>query len=425
MPNQSRQQHLPAGAGREFARPVALARPPAPLNGVTAARPGDASRERLIRLPRLTSANAAAAAIPCKICGSRAAFFDVVDFNKCPAYYPFGPSGVTVSYYRCDSCGLLFTPFCDDWSHEDFRRLIYNDDYVLLDPEYVSDRPMHMAASMARHLRGFETIRILDYGAGQGLFARQMAELGFPHVASYDPFSLPTRPRGKFDMVTCFEVIEHIPSPMAAIADMLSFLSDQGCIVLGEVLQPADIDRVRGNWWYVAPRNGHVSTFADRTLAALADRHGMVFYRGGEHVLLRGSRFIELAERFGKPLACFRLGAPGERRAGEWHGVETDGVRRFQWTEADALSWDVVCPPGPPRLVQVMVPYVHEARADFAAECTLQIDGRPMQTMLRESCIFAESTAPARGAITVTLRTPGPATNTGGRSIGLAIRVPD
>ncbi len=378
---------------------------------------------RLARQPRLHAGNAAATAIPCKICGRPAAFFDVVDFNKCVVFYPFGPSGVTVPYYRCDECGFLFTPFCDTWSHDDFARLIYNDDYLLLDPEYLSHRPLHDAELMARKLAGFESARILDYGAGKGRFAERMAELGFRGVASYDPFSIPRRPQGRFDIVTCFEVIEHIPSPVAALADMQSFLFDHGCIVLGEALQPPDIDRVRGNWWYVAPRNGHVSTFADRTLVALAEQQGMVFHRGNPHALTRGSAFAELGERFGRPLACFRLAAPGMRRPGEWHGAERDGTGRFQWTEAAALTWRVTAPPGAPRQLQVMVPFVHESRPGFAAECTIEIDGCPAVTSVREACVFAESAAAARGEIAVTLRTPGLAGSAEGRPLGLAVKV--
>jgi Methyltransferase domain len=382
-----------------------------------------ATLARLMRQPPLHADNAAAAAIPCKVCGRPAPFFDVVDFNKCAVFYPYGPSGVTVPYHRCDDCGFLFTPFFDAWSHDDFERLIYNDDYVKLDPEYLSDRPIHNADLMARKLAGFEGARILDYGAGGGLFADRMAELGFRGVESYDPFSIPQRPSGRFDIVTCFEVIEHIPSPLAALKDILSFLYDHGCIVLSEAIQPPDIDRVRGNWWYVAPRNGHVSTFADRTLATLADRHGMVLHRGNPHALVRGSAFAALGERFGRALTCVRLGAPGDRRPGEWYAVEPDPAGPFQWTEAIDLTWRVTAPPGPPRQIQVMVPFVHESRPGYANGCAIEIDGQRAATSVRESCVFAESTADVRGEVVVTLRTPELSGSAEGRRIGLAVKV--
>jgi SAM-dependent methyltransferase len=377
----------------------------------------------LARQPRLRAANAAASAIPCKVCRGPALFFDVVDFNKCAVFYRFGPSGVAVAYYRCDNCGFLFTPFCDAWSHDDFARLIYNDDYVLLDPEYLSDRPIRSAELMASKLAGFESARILDYGAGKGLFAQRMAELGFRGVESYDPFSIPRRPEGHFDIVTCFEVIEHIPSPIAALADIRSFLADHGCIVLGESVQPPDIDRVRGNWWYVAPRNGHVSTFADRTLATLADQLGMVLHRGNPHAMVRGTAFAALGERFGRALACFRLGAPGQRQPDEWYDVEPDATGPFQWTAAIDLTWRVTAPSDVPRQIQVMVPFAHESRAGFAEGCTITIDGRTVATSVRESCVFAESSVDLRGEVEVALRTPELSGSPEKRLLGLAVRV--
>jgi hypothetical protein len=85
----------------------------------------------LSMLPRLKRDNVLAGAVPCKVCDSPAAFFDVVDFNKSTGGYAFGPSGINLAWHRCDSCGFLFTSFFDDWSPEDFRRFIYNDDSLL------------------------------------------------------------------------------------------------------------------------------------------------------------------------------------------------------------------------------------------------------------------------------------------------------
>lgn len=386
-------------------------------------KPRNTLRERLRRLPPLDRANAAASSITCKVCGGAAAFFDVVDFNKCVSFYSFGPAGVVVPYYRCSDCGFLFTPFCDGWSQEDFARIIYNDDYALVDPSYVCARAEGLADTMAQRLAGFEEARILDYGAGSGAFARRMTELGFAHISSYDPFSIPERPDGRFDIVTCFEVIEHSPTPRATLEDMLSFLEAEGCILLGETMQPPDIDVLRGNWWYVAPRNGHVSTFADRTLVTLAERLGLVFYRGDPHVFLHGrvGAYAELAARFATPLACFRLGAPGAADR-KWFPPEQYGPTAFQWTSADRLTWRVNCPPGPPRLVQIMVPFVHESREGFAAECRIELGGQ-LAGSIRESCIFAEFNMQARRELFIALHTPSLQTSRDGRRLGIGIPV--
>lgn len=38
--------------------------------------------------------------------------------------------------------------------------------------------------------------------------------------------------------------------------------------------QPADFNRQGVSWWYVGPRNGHISIFTRQALAAAWARHG-------------------------------------------------------------------------------------------------------------------------------------------------------
>ena len=152
----------------------------------------EAIEMRLQALGPLSRAGGTAAAVPCKICGAAAPFFDVVDFNKVAGetnYYLFRPSGVHVNYHRCGECGFLFTNFFDDWPPNDFRRFVYNADYGSVDSEYSGSRPRRTAERMANLLRGLEHLRLLDYGAGNGLFAQCMTEHGFVHVDGFDPFS--------------------------------------------------------------------------------------------------------------------------------------------------------------------------------------------------------------------------------------------
>jgi 2-polyprenyl-6-hydroxyphenyl methylase/3-demethylubiquinone-9 3-methyltransferase len=382
---------------------------------------------RLVSLLPLDRANARAAAIPCKVCGHPAPFFDVVDFNKCAGFYQFGPSGVPVSYHRCVECGFLFTAFFDDWSDEDFRRFIYNEDYWLVDPEYQAIRPRQVADHLAALLEDQRQARILDYGAGSGLFAQRLVELGFHDVTSYDPISLPIRPSGRFDIITCTEVIEHSPTPMASFEDMRSLLAEPGCIILGETLQPPEIGVIRANWWYVAPRNGHVSTFADVTLARLAERLELLFHRGAGHHVLRtpgDGSLAMLAQRIGPPMACFRLHAPADGPADGFHGVEGPPGDRYRWTATDTLSWSITVPPGPPRLVQIAIPYVHESRKNFAAGCRVQIGGKPEKPAVRDAALVAETDTISPGPVAVTLRTPEPLRPAGyPRQLGLAIAV--
>lgn len=232
----------------------------------------------------LNPANKRRAAEPCKICKGRAPFFDVVDFNKCcdlEEPYQFGPANVAVPYFRCEACQFAFTTFFDGWDASLFQHYIYNDMYIHVDPEYAEIRPVNTGRSLAAMLQGFERLRLLDYGSGSGVLTAVLRQAGFRSVAEFDPFSSPERPQGRFDIITCFETIEHAPDPVAFIQDMTSLLAEGGCMIIGTSLQPADFQTLRGAWWYVAPRNGHVSIYSLQSLRRLAERAGLT---------VRGSR---------------------------------------------------------------------------------------------------------------------------------------
>ena len=55
-------------------------------------------------------------------------------------------SGVPIYYRHCASCDFLYTDAFDDWSIEDFRAHIYNDEYAMADPEYAQKRPRDNAS---------------------------------------------------------------------------------------------------------------------------------------------------------------------------------------------------------------------------------------------------------------------------------------
>jgi SAM-dependent methyltransferase len=220
------------------------------------------------------------AASSCKICGGKASLFGVVDFNRScedwrEVFFPL--SGVPVYYRRCAECKFLFTDAFDDWSIEQFKTHIYNDAYKLIDPDYASARACTNADSVARLWGAVKAeTRILDYGGGNGTFCAALRDAGFPVAVTFDPMvpEHATLPEGKFDLVTSFETIEHMPDPAAAIASILEFMAEPGIVFFTTSLQPADIEKQRLDWWYAAPRNGHVSLFSRDALRRAWGRHG-------------------------------------------------------------------------------------------------------------------------------------------------------
>jgi SAM-dependent methyltransferase len=383
------------------------------------------SRELLRALPRLSLGNAERHARACKICGALSLFFDVVDFNKCH-FYAFGPSDVFVKYYRCDDCGFMFTDFFDEWTREDFGELVYNDDLPMVDIGYDGSRGRRTADELAPRLEPWRGLRVLDYGAGEGQFAARMNENGY-HVESFDPINRPERPDGRFDIITCFEVFEHSPNPLQMMDDLMSFLAPDGCVVFSQTLQPANIEQIRGSWWYCGPRNGHCSFYEGRTLRLIAERYGMTYHSdgGGLHALARaGSALEALALHVGPQVPReIILWAP-ETAAVGWHGIEGQGHTRFRWTAAETICWPLS---GSGRSL-LRTPVYQEIRPGFSSGCRLVVGGRELNPIDRGQDVAALCDL-SSGKHEVILRSPAltsPALELGvadNRHLGVAIRV--
>ncbi len=181
----------------------------------------------------------------------------------------FGCGPVPIYYRRCAKCGFLFTDAFDDWSGEQFKQHIYNDAYQAVDPDYQSARPRANGQVVTRlwATHRAET-RVLDYGGGNDEFCTVLRANGFPAAVTYDPMvpAYAHRPEGKFDLVTSFETLEHLPDPLAGIATILECVAETGLIFYSTLVQPADFNNYGLGWWYVGPRNGHVSIFSRQAL---------------------------------------------------------------------------------------------------------------------------------------------------------------
>jgi 2-polyprenyl-6-hydroxyphenyl methylase/3-demethylubiquinone-9 3-methyltransferase len=370
---------------------------------------------KLSKLPRLDVQNARASDIPCKICGSPSAFFDVVDFNKTTDSYVFGPSGVLVNWYRCRSCGFLFTTFFDDWSADDFFRFVYNEDYIRVDPEYSGQRPQRvlcgLLSGLLKESAPMKNIRVLDYGAGSGILVRGLVEHGY-NAVGYDPYSSPKRPEGRFDLITCFEVIEHAPDPIAAFREMTAFLKDDGSIFLSQSLQPRNIEAIRANWWYCAPRNGHCSTFTDRSLLHVGEHIGMCFHRGEfSHAFTRPEGGViadALGRLIGPPLTSITLGAPATPHTVGWNEIERSPNGAFRWTASPSVAWNATVSAG--GRLDIRIPVQNAIYQEFPAQCRIVVDGQEMKTETRNGELFCELAEPvsAGRTVAVELRTPAP-----------------
>jgi SAM-dependent methyltransferase len=389
-------------------------------------------------IPRLERGAAFRSRDACKVCQGDAVWFDRVDFNKyCNVtnFYGYGTAGVDVNYWRCLSCGYIFTRDFDEWSIEEFSKFIYNDDYIKVDSEYLRVRPEQYARDFAARFAGCEEARLLDYGSGAGLFVDLMRQAGFRHIEAYDPFSNPQRPDGTFDIITCFEVIEHSADPVATLGDMKSLLREDGCIVFSQTVQPPDILAIRGNWWYLAPRNGHVSTYSEEALAALGRTQQLLFHRGTSIYGFAPAWPSSFAARAlvctGPSFATLRLTAPEQapttglafpsREHVIWHPVEDDGVWGFRWTGARLLLWEARW--SPVDCLELRLPVLQEIEPGFALRCELEIDGKRQPVRMDRGELVADFDVRGHTSGQIALHTPEPTTDQAepGRARGLGI----
>jgi hypothetical protein len=230
----------------------------------------------------------------CPICAARCELLDVVDFNKSceEARGKFVPlSGDPIYYVSCPGCQFCFAPQVCAWSPDEFAARIYNDEYSDFDPDYKEARPKgnanHLLSLFGARLRD---ITHLDYGGGSGLLSRLLCEQGV-RSRSFDRFvdhDLDVRSLGRFDLITAYEVFEHVPDVQALMCDLVALRTPTGMILFSTLLSDGQIARnQRLSWWYASPRNGHISLFSRASLSRLSRQYGLTFgsFNTGFHAL--------------------------------------------------------------------------------------------------------------------------------------------
>jgi len=224
----------------------------------------------------------------CKCCGASSNYIGSVDFNKSCAdrlgTRIFPKSDILVPYWKCADCGFIFTNHADQWTDQDFQRLIYNDDYAKADPPIpgrqnvpLRETPSYQKGKLIASLfQGSQNdIRILDYGAGgnPGPTGLALIDEGF-NVRSYEPHRAKGAdadqiPEGRYHLIIAVEVFEHCHRLRDLAEFMDNHLCQDGLIWIQTLLHPHPAPADILNSWYISPRNGHVSIFTFWALTIL------------------------------------------------------------------------------------------------------------------------------------------------------------
>ncbi len=204
----------------------------------------------------------------CKICGHNAeVLFKVKVLNKYDALY-----------FRCANCEYIFSeePF---WLKEAYQRAINISDTGIL------DRNIYFRKLVTILIYFFydKHAEFLDYAGGYGIFTRLMRDTGFNFYWS-DPycenilangFEYNSAKQKQIELLTAFEVFEHLNKPIEQIEEMLKISRN---IAFSTELIPDNIPQP-GDWWYFAFEHGqHISFYSQKTLQILADKFNLNFF---------------------------------------------------------------------------------------------------------------------------------------------------
>ncbi|NEP77641.1 MAG: class I SAM-dependent methyltransferase [Okeania sp. SIO3B3] len=190
-----------------------------------------------------------------------------------------------VNYFQCKNCGFVQTeaPY---WLEEAYSSPIANSDTGLVMRNIVFSKLVSKVIFSI-----FNTdAEFLDYGCGYGLFVRIMRSIGL-NFYGYDRFCENIFAKefevnekvGNYELITAFEVFEHLIEPCSDIKNILKFSRN---ILFSTELLPANNPKPR-EWYYYAPHEGqHISIYTVDSLSLIAKKFNLNYYTNGKSIHL-------------------------------------------------------------------------------------------------------------------------------------------
>jgi hypothetical protein len=175
------------------------------------------------------------------------------------------------SVHLCGHCDLIFKEPVDhlSWSLQKERYDTHQNQ--IGDVGYVKFL-RQMVHPLMERLRGEnlkQQIQCLDWGAGPGPVLGDLLRLEGLAVEIYDPVYQPVLPGGKFDVITCTEVIEHFQNPLQSFKEIDQRLKPLGLLagLTSLHLGPKHFE----TWWYARDQT-HVVFYSEKTFQWIAER---------------------------------------------------------------------------------------------------------------------------------------------------------
>lgn len=191
----------------------------------------------------------------------------------CPICNNIAPFRITkegVDYNQCSSCKTLFSDTLDNSGKvgggaEAPRNDVFN--------------PVRLTRIKAMFTHRTDKIKILDFGAGSGMFVNFMRDAGY-EIDGYDLYNPEFEQLPKndtYDLVNMCEVIEHLSGQFIEIKAISRYLK-KGAILMCET-SFIDIAAEDGtsykDWFYLDPRVGHSTVFSHHSIDLLMAKNGL------------------------------------------------------------------------------------------------------------------------------------------------------
>jgi SAM-dependent methyltransferase len=244
-----------------------------------------------------------------------------------------------VDIFECRSCGLAWwepprggvapEALYDAGYFEDPGAARGYDDYAGLEPA--------LRVSFARRIARLGAppgagARLLDVGAAYGFAVSEARRAGWRAFGIEISTAAARRaqaaspgcvvvahalktpfPDASFETITLWDVLEHLPDPQAALAELVRLLAPGGVLALSTGDVCSLVARLSGARWHLYTLPEHLFFYSRASLRRLVESHGLSVQRLRADASWYSAAY--LLERLRKSLLR-RSGAPGRRRIG-------------------------------------------------------------------------------------------------------------
>lgn len=212
-----------------------------------------------------------------------------------------------IDYFQCSNCGFVQTeePY---WLDEAYSQPIASSDVGLAYRNLsFSQFTKNLLFNFFNHQENF-----LDYGGGYGLFVRLMRDAGFDFYwfdkfcqnLFAQGFEVDATKNNPFELVTAFEVLEHLVHPIGELEDILNCSKN---ILFSTELLPESNPKPDEWWYYVLHEGQHISIYTAKSLAIIATKFNLNLYSNGSSLHLLTEK--ELPDNVFEQLAKGELAA--------------------------------------------------------------------------------------------------------------------